>query len=84
MVNRSVIFVAFLAISIAVASAASIVQAQANLYRVDHQWAQIFINDDGTIDLTYNLTVTVIQGSLTAFDLGQPNRDFTIGEADDQ
>lgn len=84
MVNRSVIFVAFLAISIAVASAASIVQAQANLYRVDHQWAQIFINDDGTIDLTYNLTVTVIQGSLTAFDLGQPNRDFTIGEAVDQ
>lgn len=84
MVNHSVIFVVFLAISIAAASAASIAQAQTNLYRVDHQWAQIFINDDGTIDLTYNVTVTVLQGSLTAFDLGQPNRDFTIGEAVDQ
>lgn len=84
MVNRTALFVAFLAISIAAASATSIAQVQTNRYRVDHQWAQIFINDDGTIDLTYNVTVTVLQGSLTAFDLGQPNRDFTIGEAVDQ
>ena len=68
-----------LAVCIVWASAASLAQAQTNLYTVNHEWAQIFINDDGTIDLTYNISLTVTQGRLTAFDVGQPNRDFTIG-----
>lgn len=84
MVNRTALFVAFLAVCLVSASAASLAQAQSNLYTVNHEWAQIFINDDGTIDLTYNLSLTVTQGRLTAFDVGQPNRDFTIGEAEDQ
>ena len=68
-----------------VLAAASTVAAQSSLaYNVDHQWAQIFINQDGTIDLTYNLTVTVTSGTLHSFDVGQPNRDFTIGTAVDQ
>ena len=84
MVNRSALFVALLAICIVFASAVSLAQAQANLYTVNHEWAQIVINDDGTIDLTYNISLTVTQGRLTAFDVGQPNRDFTIGQAVDQ
>ncbi len=84
MVNRTALFVAFLAVCMVCASAAGYAQAQSNLYTVDHEWAQIFINQDGTIDLTYNVTVTVTQGRLTAFDVGQPNRDFTIGQAVDQ
>jgi len=58
--------------------------AQNLTYTVDHQWAQIFINQDGTIDLIYNLTITVTSGTLHSFDVGQPNQDFTIGEAIDQ
>lgn len=84
MVNRLCGVVTLLALCIVVASAVSITSAQSNLYTVDHEWVQIFINDDGTIDLTYNITVTVTQGRLTAFDVGQPNRDFTIGQAVDQ
>ena len=84
MVNRAAVFVALLALCIVSTSAASLAQAQTNLYTVDHEWAQIFINDHGTIDLTYNISLTVTQGRLTAFDVGQPNRDFTIGQAVDQ
>ncbi|MCW3982407.1 MAG: DUF2207 domain-containing protein [Candidatus Bathyarchaeota archaeon] len=83
MVTRAGFFVAFLAVCL-VSSTAGLAQAQSNLYTVNHEWVQIFINDDGTIDLTYNMSITVTQGRLTAFDVGQPNRDFTIGQATDQ
>jgi hypothetical protein len=84
MVNHSVLLVAFLAVCMVCASAASLAQAQSNLYTVNHEWVQVFINQDGTIDLIYNVTLTVTQGKITAFDVGQPNRDFTIGQAFDQ
>jgi hypothetical protein len=84
MVNHSALFVALLALCIVGASVAGLAQAQANLYTVNHEWAQIVINDDGTIDLTYNISLTVRQGAIHSFDVGQPNRDFTIGTAQDQ
>jgi hypothetical protein len=85
MVTRAAVFVAVLAlICVALASAANFANAQTNLYTVNHEWVQIFINQDGTMDLTYNISLTVTQGRLTAFDVGQPNRDFTIGQAVDQ
>ncbi len=85
MVNRSALFVALLALCIVCASAASLAQRPGNLtYTVDHEWAQIAINHDGTIDLTYNITLTITSGTFGAFDVGQPNGDFTIGQAKDQ
>ena len=84
MVNRSILLVALLALCMVFASAVSLAQAQANLYTINHEWAQIVINDDGTIDLTYNISLTVTQGTIRSFDVGQPNRDFTIGTAQDQ
>jgi hypothetical protein len=85
MVNRIAVLVSFLTFCIIVASVAGFANAQSsNLYNVDHEWAQIVINQDGTIDLTYNISLTVTQGRLTAFDVGQPNLDFTIGQAADQ
>ena len=84
MVNHSALFVTFLAVCMVCASAAGLAQAQNNLYRVDHEWTQVFINQDGTIDLIYNVTLTVTKGTIHAFDVGQPNRDFTIGQAIDQ
>ena len=65
-------------------SIACTVSAQNLVYNVDHEWVQVFINQDGTINLTYNITITVTGGTMRAFDVGQPNRDFTIGETVDQ
>jgi Na+-transporting methylmalonyl-CoA/oxaloacetate decarboxylase gamma subunit len=84
MVKRApLILISFLIFALAV-SAASIVNAQTLVYSVDHEWAQIFINQDGTIDLTYNITVSVSQGIMHGFYVGQPNSDFTSGTAVDQ
>ena len=82
MVNRVLFLVALLALTVALSSA-STVDAQL-AYSVDHEWAQIFINQDGTIDLTYNITLSVSSGSVGGFYVGQPTGDFTIGEAVDQ
>jgi hypothetical protein len=84
MVKRTpLVLIALLALMLAI-SVASSASAQNLVYNVDHEWAQIFINQDGTIDLTYNISVTVTSGSMGGFYVGQPNRDFTIGEARDQ
>jgi hypothetical protein len=58
--------------------------AQSIVYSVDHEWAQLFINQDGTVDLTYNITLTVSSGVVHGFYVGQPTGDFTPGEAVDQ
>ncbi len=82
---KQILVVAFLFCLVATFAVASTVQAQSNIvYSVDHQWTQIFIKQDGTIDLIYNLTLTVTQGTIHSFDVGQPNQDFTIGQAVDQ
>jgi hypothetical protein len=84
MVNRSsLVLIALLSLMLAV-SVASSVNAQNLVYSVDHQWAQIFINQDGTIDLTYNITVTVSSGVMHGFYVGQPKSDFTPGLGVDQ
>jgi hypothetical protein len=60
------------------------VNAQSIVYSIDHQWTQIFINQDGTIDLTYNLTLSVSSGTAHSVDIGQPKADFTPSQAVDQ
>jgi hypothetical protein len=77
------VLIALLTFTLAV-SATSSVNAQNLVYSVDHEWAQIFINQDGTIDLTYNISVAVTSGSMGGFYVGQPNSDFTPGQAVDQ
>ncbi len=63
----------------------STVQAEQITYHVDHEWAKIWINQDGTIDLLYDIKITVESGSITSYvEVGQPVRDFTIGEAWDE
>jgi hypothetical protein len=84
MVNlRAFVLVALLAVALS-SSALSFAGAQSIDYTVDHEWAQIYINQDGTIDLIYNITVSVTSGTMHGFYVGQPNGDFTIGEATDQ
>jgi hypothetical protein len=84
MVRKIPLLLVILLTSTAAVSAASSVNAQTLVYSVDHEWAQIFINQDGTIDLTYNITVSVSQGIMHGFYVGQPNSDFTPGTAVDQ
>jgi len=83
MVKRTYFLAALLTLTIAL-MALSTVNAQGIVYSVDHQYAQIFINQNGTIDLTYNITLTVTSGTIHGFYVGQPKADFTPGQAVDQ
>lgn len=61
------------------------VYAQDRVYHVDHEWVKIWINPDGTIDLFYDISLTLDSGSnINYIFIGQPQSDFTIGEAIDQ
>jgi len=50
-------------------------------YHVEKEWAKIWINTDGTIDLQYTVQIACDQGRITYVYLGQPTGDFKIGEA---
>jgi hypothetical protein len=84
MVKRAVcLLIVLITLALALAGA-SIASAQNIDYTIDHEWAQIFINQDGTIDLTYNITLTVISGTIHGFYIGQPKSEYTPGQAIDQ
>ena len=76
---KSAYFVAvFLVLAVALVVSSSVYAEAQIVYSVNHEWAQIFINQDGTIDLTYNITLTATSGVIHGFYVGQPKRDFTI------
>jgi hypothetical protein len=80
--NRHLI--ATLAAILALIMLASTAQAQRQ-YHLEHEWVKIWINLDGTIDLFYNLTLTLDSGDdINYITVGQPKSDFTVGEAIDQ
>jgi hypothetical protein len=60
--------------------------AQTLSFSFDPEGVQIWIKQDGSIDLLYNITLKMDSGSsdLHWLEIGQPKRDFTIGEALDQ
>jgi len=54
-------------------------------YHLEHEWAKIWINQNGSIDLLYDISITLDSGpSINYVYVGQPKRDFTIGTAMDQ
>jgi hypothetical protein len=59
------------------------VWAQEIQYHVVKEWAKIWINTDGTIDLQYTVQIACDKGHITYVYLGQPTGDFKIGEAFD-
>jgi len=84
MVKRAFLTAVVLALTVASLSM-GIVSAQNRVYSFDHEWAQIFINQDGTIDLKYNVTLTLSSGDdINRVWLGQPKGDFEVGQAVDQ
>jgi hypothetical protein len=60
-------------------------QAWTGTYHLEHEWVKIWINQDGTIDMAYDISLTLDSGdSITRVFVGQPKRDFTIGIAIDE
>jgi len=53
-------------------------------YYLNHEYAKIWINTDGTIDLFYTITITCTQEVIHYVKVGQPKGDFTIGAAKDE
>ena len=60
--------------------------AQTLSFSLDPEGVQIWINQNGSIDLLYNITLKMDSASsdLHWLEIGQPMRDFTIGQAVDQ
>jgi len=54
-------------------------------YHLEHEWAKIWINQNGSIDILYDISITLDSGpNINYVYIGQPKRDFTIGIATDQ
>jgi hypothetical protein len=84
MVRKAFLLAYMLALTVTSLSA-GLASAQDRVYTFDRQWTQIFINQDGTIDLTYNLTLTLTSGpNINFVQIGQPKEDYTVGQAVDQ
>jgi len=61
-----------------------VAQAQRQ-YHLDHEWVKIWINQNGSIDLFYDVSITLDSGpNINYVNIGQPKSDFTIGTAIDQ
>jgi hypothetical protein len=83
MVKAHLLPIALVAVFI-LAAFAGAAFGQVKLYHIEHEWAKVWINQNGTIDLFYNIGFTADSGSFTWVEIGQPKRDFTIGTAFDQ
>ncbi|MEJ2271679.1 MAG: hypothetical protein P8X91_04195, partial [Candidatus Bathyarchaeota archaeon] len=54
-------------------------------YYFGQEWAKIWINQDGSIDLFYNISLTLESGQdINWISIGQPKGDFTVGSAVDE
>lgn len=54
-------------------------------FHVDREWVKIWINPDGSIELFYNISITLDSGDpIHVVQVGQPRGDFVTGQAKDQ
>jgi len=54
-------------------------------YHLGQEWVKIWVRQDGTIDLFYNISITLDSGDdINYVNVGQPQGDFKIGSALDQ
>ena len=63
------------------------VKTQDIQYHLDHEYAKIWVNQDGTIDLLYDIEISCDQGEISSdlgVRIGQPTDDFTVGQAQDK
>jgi len=60
------------------------VRAQNIRFHLEHQYAKIWVNEDGSIDLLYDIEIACDSERITRVWIGQPVEDFTLGEAFDE
>ena len=85
MVKSRLLLAAFMLTTIIVPFLITTAQAWTGIYHLEHEWVKIWINQDGTIDLLYDILLKLDSGdSISRVYVGQPQRDFTIGEALDE
>jgi hypothetical protein len=60
------------------------VRAQSIRYHLEHQYTKIWVNEDGSIDLFYDIEIACDSERITRVWIGQPNEDFALGEAFDE
>ena len=83
MVRKRLFFAALVLILIFTAIGAVIAEDRA--YYFGHEYVKIWINQDRSIDLLYDRSLTLESGrEINWIEIGQPKGDFTIGEAADQ
>ena len=73
-----------LSLIILMAAAVGTTQAQTLVYHLEHEWAKIWVNQDGTIDLLYDILIMCDAGTLHWVEIGQPTGDFYVGPAYDE
>jgi hypothetical protein len=54
------------------------------LFHLEREWVEIWINQDGTIDLLYNISIACDLGTIHYVLVGQPNENFVIESAQDE
>jgi hypothetical protein len=85
MVKGHLLLLISLTVLVFASSLVSVVMAQDRTYHLNQEWAEVWIRADGTVDLVYNISITVDSGSpIRWVQVGQPKRDFTIGPTTDQ
>ena len=63
----------------------SATSAWTGTYHLESEWVKIWINQNGTIDLLYNISITLDSGDPISFVyVAQPKSDFRVGQAIDQ
>lgn len=73
MLRRNPLVIAFFFASLS-ASLINPARAQTRVYHIEHEWIKACINQNGTIDLFYNISITHDSGSdMSSICVDQPN-----------
>ncbi len=84
MVKKRFLLIALASILFCATFLSATAQAATRTYHFEHEWVKIWINQDGTIDLFYDMSLSLDSGdTISRVTVGQPQRDFTIGTAVD-
>jgi hypothetical protein len=83
-ITHKLLLITLLIFTIAILPSFTVIHAQPITFHLEHQWVKIWINgEDGTIDLLYDIELTCDGGQIRWAEIGQPSRDFTLGESYD-
>jgi hypothetical protein len=85
MVRKRFLLIALSVALVCVTFLSATAQAWTGTYHLEHEWVKIWINQDGSIDLLYDIQLVLDSGdTISKVFVGQPKRDFTIGAAIDE